>query len=69
MTVYEMLMYTAELKNSRRMPLAEKREKVGKECPAVVRIPRSLSMTACTHGCMPAATEGNAGAVLDHTHW
>ena len=28
LTVYEMLMYTAELKNSRKMPLAEKREKV-----------------------------------------
>jgi hypothetical protein len=30
MTVYEMLMYTAELKNSRSMPLADKRQKVGK---------------------------------------
>ena len=29
MTVYEMLMYTAELKNSRSMPLADKRQKVG----------------------------------------
>jgi len=26
--VYEMLMYTAELKNSRKMPLGEKRDKV-----------------------------------------